>query len=1118
MAQHVYLVPDTYIGSDKKTERQVWLHDFDTNEPKIELITLPQGVERVFLEILSNAGDQCLRSMKENIKPGTVAVTMTTTTISVRNEGKSFPVKINKTHNLWNPELAFGQLLTSTNYETDKKRVGCGRNGIGAKATNIFSSSFRVKIGDSQNKILYDQTWTHNMRERTEPKITKYMGSAFVEIIYTLDFPRFGYSEYPEEAFGLFARYVYDYSQNIHVTTSFNGLVFQASDDPRDHARFYFGQDEMFLHYEWPSGTEVKNRRSGVQVPVDPMTLPTSTLVLVNTPGEGKCVSFVNGMMTLEGGVHVDEAYKAISKPLLELMNSQTKSNERKTKLTWRDIRTHLSLLLVCHLDDPQFGGQMKEKLTSPKPAFKITERALSVLESWSFVAHLQGLLNLKINKLLASTDGKKRMNIKEEKGVDCNYSGGPKSAECLLFVVEGDSAKNYAYEAQGIIKGGVDYVGIFPIKGKPINAMKLKDKPLKLKDNEEIKGLKTYLGLEEFTDYSDPKNFKRLRYGQMVILADADDDGKHIVGLLLLFFHCFYPSLLARGYVSMLRTPLIRITSSRHDLVFYTDAEYKLWANQTPNHSSYGAPKYFKGLGSSTPKDVRHDFKDPHYVKCKYSTKDVEMLDLAFNAKRADDRKLWLCNWHHTLEELNIGRIKTLTVSEIIEKEVVPYFISSIRRCIPSFMDGLKEIQRKILWGAWLIWGKNNTKIKKVPSLSAYIVDHLGYHHGETCLEKAIISMAQRFVGSNNMNYLYPDGMFGSRMEGGKDACAGRYLFTKLEWWVPYVFKVEDLPLLTYMEDNGTPIEPQFLLPILPMHLINGAHGIGTGYSTHIPNYHPLDIIGWLMAKLSGGELPKINPCYIGFKGKTNIVIKGETSGELVSEDELEPKRGQISLMTTGCFESRLDHVIVKELPVGVWTLTYRNWLNKLLAEKQIKKYTRHGDVGNVMFKIYGLKNATTKNLKLTKSYGMSNMVLLDTEDRPKKYHTITAILEEFYHSRLPYFEARKKCVIASYEDKIARLDAKARFIKAIKTKAVDINASNEEIDARLAELNIPSYVRDIKTRTLAKQNADKLMEEINKLEASKLEYSKKTPESLWCDDLEEFQARWSEKEGCHI
>ena len=158
--------------------------------------------------------------------------------------------------------------------------------------------------------------------------------------------------------------------------------------------------------------------------------------------------------------------------------------------------------------------------------------------------------------------------------------------------------------------------------------------------------------------------------------------------------------------------------------------------------------------------------------------------------------------------------------------------------------VDGLKPGQRKILFSCFKR-GKSIIKNEiKVAQLAGYVSEHSAYHHGEASLAGTIVGMAQTFVGSNNIALLHPAGQFGTRLLGGKDAASPRYIFTKLPALTRLIFHPDDEALLEYLEDDGQKIEPKWYLPILPMVLVNGAEGIGTGWSSSVPNYNPRDVV----------------------------------------------------------------------------------------------------------------------------------------------------------------------------------------------------------------------------------------------------------------------------------
>lgn len=251
---------------------------------------------------------------------------------------------------------------------------------------------------------------------------------------------------------------------------------------------------------------------------------------------------------------------------------------------------------------------------------------------------------------------------------------------------------------------------------------------------------------------------------------------------------------------------------------------------------------KYYKGLGTSTPMEAREYFTalDRHLKRFHaLQGEDSNYIDLAFSKKKADERKEWLQNFvpgNQLDPELN-----EIPISEFINKELILFSMSDNIRSIPSVLDGLKPGQRKVLFGCF----KRNLKSEiKVAQLAAYVSENTGYHHGEVSLVQTIIGLAQNFVGSNNINILKPNGAFGSRATGGKDAAAARYIFTELNDITKAIFNPLDNPIYTYVQDDEQTVEPQWYLPVLPMILVNGAEGIGTGWSTNIPSFDPKDIV----------------------------------------------------------------------------------------------------------------------------------------------------------------------------------------------------------------------------------------------------------------------------------
>lgn len=1131
--EQIRFTPDTYIGSASQLPRQAHVYNFETKKPEIKEVHVPSGVQRVFIEILSNAGDNVDRSRKANVNPGKIDILMDRHTIVIKNQGLPVPIEIHPTEGVYAPELIFGHLLTSSNY--NDQRTGGGRNGYGAKLTNIFSTLFHLEVGDGFRKKKYVQTWTKYMSTKTEPVITAYTGESYVQVTYQLDFARFGYdpaSGYPDEAFNLFAFEALFQAVSHHIPITFNTIDLTMM-NLLDFAQSVYGDqiaESAILHYEWPPGTEVQKHRHGVQTAKNPMTMPIIEMCLLDTPDEGSIISGINGIPTFSGGFHVDSVYKVVSAGVLETLSKE------KTGLTVADVRPHLTLLLFARLPNPMFSSQSKDHCHS----YQIDEKSKPIstvkihldpkffthVKKWDLMDRLLAAIEAKQFKQLSKADGKKKRHITSlKKYKKANEAGGPRSLECTLYITEGDSAMGYAEEIFTINPDYNDVIGLFPLKGKPLNVMNSNFK--QYSENTEIQALKEILGLREGFDYTQEENRQTLRYGQLLILADSDTDGRHICALVLNFFHCRFPSLLSIGFIQYLRTPILRATNL--GLKFYTQAEFQAWSNANPEEAKKAKLKYYKGLGTSKEEEILEDWRDPKAVLTFYDEKAPEMFNLSFNEKLADSRKDWIAN-SIGLQNLEVEQMPVQPISMYLNYEYVQYPIENLHRSIPSEMDGFKPSQRKAIWAAFKKWEsssdsmilKRNSDTLKVAQFAAFVAEYTHYLHGEASLNELITGMGQVFVGTNNLPYFTKDGNFGSRSKGGKDAAAGRYIETRPEWWLNHVFKKSDLPLLTPAIEEGTAVEPEFLLPIVPLHLINGAHGIGSGNSTFIPCYNPLEIVDALISRVSlTPNSVELTPWYRGFDGNIALRIKNQSEldenlpEEIDNPDQPEVIKPRLSMVSTGSFTPFGKNAVkVTELPVGRWTETYENWLKEKLAKKEIKDYQTKSTKEHPCFIITGLQNPNVQTLKLVKSYGMTNMVLLDVQKSPRRYATVVEMLDRFYDIRLPFYEKRRQHQIADLTKSIDILTNKIKFIRLVLAgEIVVLGQKKATIKAKMVEKGITDPDSVYNRSSLGSLSEDEIIDlqkELNDQIQNRSEMEATTANQLWLKDLQEFRSEY--------
>ncbi|GLE00848.1 hypothetical protein PINS_up009644 [Pythium insidiosum] len=535
------------------------------------------------------------------------------------------------------------------------------------------------------------------------------------------------------------------------------------------------------------------------------------------------------------------------------------------------------------------------------------------------------------------------------------------------------------------------------------------------------------------------------------MIMADQDHDGSHIKGLVINFIHHFWPSLLKiEGFLQEFITPIVKCTKGKSTKVFYTIPEYEHWREENNNGRGWKI-KYHKGLGTSKSEDAKAYFSDlrTHQIGFVYEGQaDGDSIDMAFSKKRVEERKDWLRGYEPgTHVDYNVDE---MPYTDFVNKELILFSMADNIRSIPSVVDGFKPSQRKVLFCCF----KRNLKNEiKVAQLGGYVSEHSAYHHGEQSLNGTIINMAQDFVGSNNIHLLSPNGQFGTRLAGGKDAASPRYIFTNLEQLTRRIFDPLDNDNLTYLDDDGQSIEPEWYVPIIPMALVNGGEGIGTGWSSSIPNYNPLDLIRNLRHKIRGEELEPLVPWYRGFTGTITEKVTGKSTDTFIVQ---------------GTYEIPDDStIVISELPVKSWTTPYKQFLETLIESDTIKDFKEGHTDTTVLFtislepnKLREIVNApggVVKKFKLETSISTSNMHLFDATGRIKKYETPLEILEEFYHIRLEFYHKRKVSMMAKLAEQVKVLSNKARFILAVVSGQMVV--SNRKKDDLLRQLVDDGY-----------------------------------------------------------
>jgi len=1061
--EHILKRPDSYVGPVSRVGEPYWIHENGTFEKK--MVVYSPALLKIFDEILVNAIDR--NSMyPKNVTSLSVSIDKTSGEITIENNGPlgGIAIKMHEKEDIWNPELTFGHLLTSTNYDDTQERVVGGRNGYGAKLTNVYSTKFSIKIKDGENKSVYTQEWSDNMKKCRPPKIKKYAGTtSSVCVSFIPDWARFGMTEMDDSIYKIFEKRVHD----ANICTSQNCKVkFQDELLPKcafnAYAKMYTKSDEMctFTSERW-------------------------SVCIAPSEDGFEHVSFVNGICTTKGGSHVDHVSGTIANGIIEDM-------AKKIKLRPQQVKNAFFVFVKATLVNPSFSSQVKSECTL-KPQdfgskFEPPKTFIKNILKTGIQAELLSLSKFREMKELKKTDGSRKSKITGiPKLDDANKAGTAHSEKCTLIVTEGDSAKTLAIAGLSVV--GRDHYGVFPLRGKCKN---VRDASVKqLTENKEFNDLKKILGLQQGKVYT---SLSELRYGRLMIMTDADNDGSHIKGLILNMIHYFWPSLLELKFLVSMVTPIIKASKGSETKSFYTDSTFRQW---------YGSGKqgwkikYYKGLGTSTSAEAREYFKKIKELTVQFDADDSmdESIILAFDKTKSDLRKTWLLeSTEKKASELEVpyGNVERLNISDFIHKDLVNFSLADLKRSIAHVSDGLKPSQRKVLYACF---AKNLTSEMKVAQLAAYVSEKTSYHHGEVSLADTIVKLAHNFMGSNNINLLEPCGQFGTRLMGGKDASQTRYIFTKLTKSARTLFDAKDDPVLKYLDDDGKQIEPEYYVPILPTVLVNGTEGIGTGFSSYIPPFNPEDICANINRVIDGENLVPMKPWFDKFKGR------------VFSNDEG-------FWVTEGVWTQAGNKIKITELPPGRWTQEYKEYLDTLMDKKNIANYVNNSTTENVDFVIEGYTGKDiVKDFKLQKTFHISNMHLFHPTRGIHKYESPEEILTDFVKIRTETYKKRKAYLIHVLKEKTKKLENMSRFVDmVIHEKLIVFKRKRSELESEMEKMfdkidGSYDYLLNIKTYQYTLEAVQSLREDTIKTK-TELDILQNTNHiDMWKSDLKIYK-----------
>jgi len=685
--QHVLDNPDTYTGSMDITEYDTYVFDKDTSTIVPKQINVIPGLYKLFDEGIVNCRDHQVRQTQAmtDCKPNTIPVSCIDISISddgvitMTNDGNGIDVEKHPEYDLWIPEMIFGHLRTSTNYDKKQKKIVGGKNGFGFKLVLIWSTWGEVETVDHIRRLKYTQQFENNLNKIHAPVIKKCSNKPYTRVSFKPDYKRLGMDGLSKDMMSLFLRRVHDIAAvtNKNVKVKYNSEIIPVKNF-QQYVDLYIGtkSDRTRIYEE-------SNERWEYAVCLAPKEEFTQ-------------VSFVNGIYTGKGGKHVEYILNQIIRKLTAYI-----SKKKKIDVKSNTIKEQIMLFIRCDIDNPTFESQTKDYMNTQITKFgstcDVSDKFIDKLAKMGVMDAACALTEVKEKNTAKKTDGAKTKSVRGiPKLIDANFAGTERSAECTVILCEGDSAK--AGIVSGLSKDDRNIIGVYPMRGKLFNVRGEGQK--RILENKEVNEIKQILGLESGKEYTPASALSKLRYGKVLFMTDQDLDGSHIKGLGINLFDSEWETLLATPeFIGFMNTPILKARKGSQEIVFYNEGEYETW--KEANDTKGWKIKYYKGLGTSTSKEFKEYFVHKKVVRFTSTGEGSrDAIDMVFNKKRSNDRKEWLSSYDRELY-LDTNH-KEVTYEQFIGQEMIHFSKYDCDRSIPNLMDGLKTSLRKILFTAF--------------------------------------------------------------------------------------------------------------------------------------------------------------------------------------------------------------------------------------------------------------------------------------------------------------------------------------------------------------------------------------------------------------------------------
>lgn len=1116
------LRPDTHIGEVKPMELPYLTiapgDDASALRARFGTVTISPALVRLMIELLMNALDNARRCKTQKyIK---VAIDASGK-ISVKNDGSTLPIEpFASVPDKNTVTVAFSHFLVSSNYDDEEDRYGAGKNGVGGKGCNVFAKEFEVEVVNPP--LQFKQRFEDNMDKEHPAQIKKVATKTpSTHVHWFPDYSRLGMGHVVE--LGRLR------DEEVEVL---QGLVYAVSVCAPPKVGVWLDDQKLSLRT-----TEALVRSLGAEG-----AIATDTIALAGAEQEGDlCFSisvgaksdpdadgtflaWVNGTPCNEG-THTKYVLTKTVDALFSRVRAKSKGKEDPLlNVKPKAIRDEMVVVCTLLVRNPRFTSQQKTELASSVSEFGFswspTERFQTQLAKSELASRAVELGSRNTDKQLAKAIKPKTRDV------PAKYEKARKlrTGRAALIVTEGDSAQNVATVGVGVI--GRDDYGIFPIRGKLINTLNASKKQLVA--NQEVRNLISILNLDTERTYT---SADKLDYNHLIILSDQDPDGSHIRGLLILFVHTLFPSVLEAfpDFVRVFATPLVRASHGSQSWSFFNEVDFREWrAAREAAKLPLGLVKYYKGLGALSNAFAKTLFADmdKHVVTLMFrGTPCSDNLARFFDERKADERKAFLTDSYDPERQFDFSR-EEASIGEWCEGDVSHFLMYNNTRSLPHVVDGLKTSQRKVLHGCFKLRFVRGREEMKVFQMVGGIAAETKYHHGDASLTGTLTKMAAEYPGTNNVALLWGDGQFGSKLR--HNPASSRYISSFLEPVTRFLFPAADDHVLDYLEIEGKVVEPRFFHPIVPLVLINGAEGIGSGWSTNLPQFNPTDVLGRVRHHIRttleprGNDAivedpPPLTPWYRGFEG----TIEANEDGSFTSV-------GAFSTTVVGT----TARVTITQLPIGAKEdAEYLEDLKKILVDREICSHaldvtqdTEDVWKTNITFKtsVAALQGVSLAELlKMRKKLFVSNIHLWGGDGKLRRY-TVDEIVAVHAGHRIDMYRKRIAAQLEAARAEFEIAHAKKRYIEMVRSGEIQLRVSKKaQLYEQIEEASFPqknggySYLTGMPNLAMTDEAYEELERESDRLEQVMDALEKTNVVDVWKEELDALEAALKEYDG---